>query len=45
MVSNACDPKTQHAPKRNQNAEEVGHHEHSLRFKLEIFLDIPETEC
>lgn len=44
MITNRLRPQAQHAVERDQDAEEIGHHEHMLRLDPEIFLDVPEPE-
>lgn len=44
VIANPCCPKSQHAPKGNQDREEVCDQKHGLRSDLEVALDVPESE-
>jgi hypothetical protein len=44
MIPDSVSPQSQHTPEGNEDTEEIGHQKHSFGFKLEVFLDVPETE-
>lgn len=44
MIADSVRPKSEHAPKGDQDGKEVGEQEHILRLEFEVFLDIPEAK-
>lgn len=44
VVTNSGRPESQHTPKRNEDAEEIGEQEHGLGLELEVSLDVPKAE-
>lgn len=44
MISDASSPQSNHAPKWNEDAEEIGEQEHGLCLELEVSLYVPKTK-
>jgi hypothetical protein len=44
VISNSSGPQSQHAPKWDEDTEEVGDEEHGFGLELEVTLDIPKSE-
>jgi hypothetical protein len=44
MIPDSVCPKSEHAPKGDQDGKKIGKQEHILRLEFEVLLDIPETK-
>jgi hypothetical protein len=44
MIPDSICPKSEHAPKGDENSKEIGEQKHVLRLEFEVLLDIPEAK-